>query len=48
MLLEIFDLKGLELTAGLRRTINTCEDPPQLGRWADRALDVMTAAELFA
>ena len=48
MLLKILDFKGLELTAEQRRMVETCEDTAQLDRWAERALDVKTAAELFA
>jgi len=48
MLLRIIDHKGLALSEEQRQQIETCEDRAQLERWADRALDVKTAAELFA
>lgn len=48
MLLRIIDHKGLALSEEQRQQIETCEDRAQLELWADRALDVKMAAELFA
>jgi len=48
MLLKIIDHNGLALTNEQRHTIETCEDRALIDRWADRAFDVKTAAELFA
>ncbi|GLW64881.1 hypothetical protein Arub01_31250 [Actinomadura rubrobrunea] len=48
ILFRILANRGIELTEEQRRRIDECMDPELVEAWADRALTVSTADELFA
>ncbi|NGO66921.1 hypothetical protein [Streptomyces boncukensis] len=48
MILRILDHRGIPVPDDVRERIRACDDADMLDRWADRALDVAAAGELFA
>jgi hypothetical protein len=45
--LEVLDVRGLEVSAALRDRVRTCVDLQTLERWLRRAVIVRSAEELF-
>lgn len=46
-ILVVLEKRGLTVSAGQRRRVLACQDPQQLDRWLDRALQISTSEALF-
>lgn len=47
MLLRLLDQRGLPLTVELEHQVSGCQDPEQLQRWFDRALQATHVDDVF-
>ncbi|MCF1599152.1 hypothetical protein [Streptomyces muensis] len=46
--LRAFEVRGIEVSASVRKRVMACNELELLGIWFDRSLTVETAEELFA
>jgi hypothetical protein len=48
LLLRLLDQRGLPLTVEIEHQVSRCEDPEQLQRWFDRALQATRIEDVFS